>query len=94
MDALAKSGFQNAENAEDAEKIRQNESVISAASACSEVYSCLLRPNVINLTDGFIRREEFSKGYLMVSRIFSSRSYRFNSSLKNILQLGNQLRCL
>ena len=47
--------------------------------------------NVINLTDGFVSREEFSYSYFMVSRIFSTRPNGFNGSLKNILKRSYQL---
>ncbi|MDZ7698841.1 MAG: hypothetical protein U5R49_18585 [Deltaproteobacteria bacterium] len=50
--------------------------------------------NVINLTDRLVSREEFPNRSSMVSRIFSSRPYWFNGSLKDILKVGYQLHNL
>jgi hypothetical protein len=47
--------------------------------------------NVINLADRFILEEKFSRSCFMISRIFSSGPDRLNSSLKNGLQVNDQV---
>jgi hypothetical protein len=60
-------------------------------AAAYDVNISELTLNVINLTNGFVSWEEFSDGNLVISRIFSSRPYRFNGSLKNVLKRSYQL---
>ena len=50
-----------------------------------------LKPNVINLSDGFIVQKIFSTRYIMSPRVFTSRSYWFYGFQEYVLQAPNQL---